>query len=1481
SGDGGGITSGSIVANVGGTITNGVTFTTGTATDITTAGNDNVTSGSISLTASSIGTTGNDVSVTIGAATAGSANDTGELNLDSNAAGGAGDIFITTASDLELGTVDTGAGADDISVTVTGGNTLTLTAALDEDVNPTLAGDNLIFDVQTGTFNGNGQAIDVGAAGTLDVTGDTLVAGSFSGVQQAGGGITIAPFTGGRLIGLGSEATTGHLDFNDADLDALVVAGGNSLTIGSGTAGAVSMDDVTFTAGQTLTIITGATINDDDDVGASFSGGTLVLTGGTGIGTTTTLNIDADTLVASVTGVGGIDVTDSDDVQLGDATLDAGISTTDGDIDITAGSITTAAITGDVISSASPTVTGNITLAATDGGVTISDTVTATSGDNIVITANDADEDGTNSTPANISINGALTSNGGNITLEAADNIALGAAVNAGAGNASIVADDDANTRDAGPGDNVGNITGAGLVTANTATLTAAQNIGTGGTNINTAVATLDVSVIGTGDIFINEADAVDLFDVDTNDGSITIQSGGAMTITDVVAGGAGDVSATTTAGDILVVGNLDATGDQVTLTSAGAINDNAVTDDAATDITATTIDLNAATGIGSARALELVGSSISAVSTAGNIEFNNTASGATTITNVQVQVGAGSINIDQTGNQSLAVDSASTANGAINIDNTGGDLTLTSVTAGGANNAIARTLTSGNIIVGDVNAAGDQVILNSTGAINDNNGGANNITANTLTADAAGAITLDTDIATADVSSTGTGDITLTEADAVDLFDVDNTDGAITVTAGGALTATDVVTTGGADTDDITLQGTSIEVDTINAAGLGDVSLTATGGAIDDADADSAITADALTLNANTTIGATNAIGTDVNSINLTSGGDIAISEADSVTITGLVTGGGADTIDITVAGGGTIDWNTPLTSGTLAGDDLNLTTNANGSVIDNGNDLNLGGGTLAIIADTIDLSGTVTAGAITVAAATANASIGLGSLAVGAVTAQDFVLSNGTIVNLLNASSTLSVGDASSGDVVMEGVDVTTATGAVALTVQAGTGFGIEDANGAAGGGFTGGSDDTLNLTSDGVIGGNANGFEVDTGIVNVTASGGNNVTFSDLGVANFNSTYDVVTGGAGNVSITQTNNNLDVDQITTTGNVTLTATNAAITDANGVTNNVSASLLTADSATGIDLDTTIATADLTVTGAGAIDINETDGITLNGVDTANGSITVQAANTINLGTGAVSSTAGDVTLTATGGGSILDTGGTSTITGSTVTLQADTDLGSILGTDLSTDADNLNLTATGGEIGLAETDGVTLDSVTAGTDINIAAVGTINLGGDVTATAGNVDLAAGGVGSSILDTGAPSTITGSTLTLTAITDIGQAGNAILTDASNIDVTVTNGEIAINETDAGGDGLVIDGASANGDINIQNAGNGLNIDGAITSVAGDVFLSTGGSMTDTGGGNTIDGDNIVLSATNDVGVLAGNALSTQANALNITATK
>ena len=113
----------------------------------------------------------------------------------------------------------------------------------------------------------------------------------------------------------------------------------------------------------------------------------------------------------------------------------------------------------------------------------------------------------------------------------------------------------------------------------------------------------------------------------------------------------------------------------------------------------------------------------------------------------------------------------------------------------------------------------------------------AGKITADQVTATAAGAMTLDT-TATEILSATtsAAGAITITETDGIILLPyVTSSNGAISVTAGGPVTAKSVVSTTDADANDITIQGTTIAAGTINAGAAGDVFLTATTGAITD----------------------------------------------------------------------------------------------------------------------------------------------------------------------------------------------------------------------------------------------------------------------------------------------------------------------------------------------------------------------------------------------------------------------------------------------------------------------------------------------------------------------------------------------------------------------------------------------------------------------------------------------------------------------
>ena len=131
-------------------------------------------------------------------------------------------------------------------------------------------------------------------------------------------------------------------------------------------------------------------------------------------------------------------------------------------------------------------------------------------------------------------------------------------------------------------------------------------------------------------------------------------------------------------------------------------------------------------------------------------------------------------------------------------------------------------------------------------------------ITAGALTADAAGAMTLDTSVDSADLSTSAAGSISVDETDAITLTDVDTSNGAITITAGGAITATDVASSTDSDANDITLTGVGIAVTKIDSGSTaGDVVLDAGTGAItqDATDDKDDVTADSLTADAATGI--------------------------------------------------------------------------------------------------------------------------------------------------------------------------------------------------------------------------------------------------------------------------------------------------------------------------------------------------------------------------------------------------------------------------------------------------------------------------------------------------------------------------------------------------------------------------------------------------------------------------------------------------
>ena len=169
-----------------------------------------------------------------------------------------------------------------------------------------------------------------------------------------------------------------------------------------------------------------------------------------------------------------------------------------------------------------------------------------------------------------------------------------------------------------------------------------------------------------------------------------------------------------------------------------------------------------------------------------------------------------------------------------------------------------------------------------------------------------------------------------------------------------------------------------------------------------------------------------------------------------------------------------------------------------------------------------------------------------------------------------------------------------------------------------------------------------------------------------------------------------------------------VTLTSTTGAISGAPTTAADVTAQSLTATSATGINLDTDIATLTASVSGAGGIAVREATAITLTSVTAANGAISVEAAGTITA-TNVVSATdaeANDITLKATLGGIEIGTvnaGGTA----GDVSLDAAAAITTAPGGRVTADA----LTAVAGS-------GATLVTTIHSADVQVAGTGAISI-------------------------------------------------------------------------------------------------------------------------------------------------------------------
>lgn len=490
------------------------------------------------------------------------------------------------------------------------------------------------------------------------------------------------------------------------------------------------------------------------------------------------------------------------------------------------------------------------------------------------------------------------------------------------------------------------------------------------------------------------------------------------------------------------------------------------------------------------------------------------------------------------------------------------------------------------------------------------------------------------------------------------------------------------------------------------------------------------------------------------------------------------------------------------------------------------------------------------------------------------------------------------------------------------------------------------------SADVSADTLFASAAGGISLDTAVDNITAttsaagaielSDVDGVTLTNVQSANGAITIDaggpvlvmavtsVTDADANDISLTA-NGGITLGVInagTNAGDVTLDTTSGVL---NGPGGHVTADVLTVDADTDVDLETTVNSADISVSGIGHVNMDETDAVILTDVDTANGSITVTAGGTITatdvqslLDTGGAG-----ISLTATAGGIIVGTVNAGSANND-VTLDAATTITTAPGGRLTADAlvadaaNGITLTTTvntadltssvGGGISVTELDAIELIdvdaangaiAVTAGgtitatdvqsltdadaNDISLTAttggivVGTVNAGttaGDVTLNAATAITTAPG-GRATADVLTADAVSGITLVTTA-----NSGDLSVSDAGAIDVTELNA-ITLTDVDTANGSITVAAGGAitatdvqsltdndANDISLTSTVGGIEV-GLVSagSTAGDITLSAAGAITELA---PTDGAADLLA--DDLSAVAGTGIGQVASAIEIT---
>ena len=474
-------------------------------------------------------------------------------NITLNNANDFGTLAITSGNDVTLAdsnALTLGASTATGLLDVTAGGVLTLGGGLSSGGTTALT--STADDAGAITFNQGGQTIS-STAGALTITADDMTLDGT--ITATGQSVTLQSNTGGDTIDIGSTGTTtiNRLELSNAELQTIA---GSSLTIGSGTAGAVALVTADVTPGSTagadlatVHIRSGSTIT---GTAAGIIETNLALSAG-GTVNFTDANTDVDNLAVSAP-FQTVTFTDSDDVDLN--TVDGVTAVTAATFNLNSG--------GAVTDSAASTISGTITIDAGSGNnVTLND---ANSFGTLIITSsNDVTLAGSNAlTLGAISTTGLLDVTAGGV-------LTLGGGISSGGTTALTSTADDAGaiTFNQG-GQTISSTAGALTITADDMTLDG--TITATGQSVtlqsNSGGDSIDIGSTGTTTINRLELSNTELQNIAA--GSLTIGSGTAGAVALVTA----DVTPGSTAGADLATVHIRS-GSTITGTAAGIIETN------------------------------------------------------------------------------------------------------------------------------------------------------------------------------------------------------------------------------------------------------------------------------------------------------------------------------------------------------------------------------------------------------------------------------------------------------------------------------------------------------------------------------------------------------------------------------------------------------------------------------------------------------------------------------------------------------------------------------------------------------------------------------------------------------------------------------------------------------------------------------------------------------------------------------------------